>query len=65
MPNTAAAKYKIIAGHPDAWSRAQQMLVVKAYEPERRFADALKGLHVYGAKVVRPNQLAVLTANNA
>lgn len=65
VPNTAAAKYKIIAGHPDAWSRAQQILKVVAYQPERRFADALKALHVYGAKVVRPNQLAVLTANNA
>lgn len=65
VPNTASAKYKIIAGHPDAWSRAQQILETEAYRPERRFADALKGLHVYGAKVIRPAQLAVATANNA
>lgn len=65
VPNTAGAKYKIIAGHPDAWSRAQQILETEAYRPERRFADALKGLHVYGGKVIRPNQLAVLTATDS
>lgn len=65
VPNTALAKYKVIAGHPDAWSRAQQILKTVPYQPELRFADALKGLHVYGAKVIRPNQLAVLTASDA
>ena len=29
---------------------------------EKRFADAVKGLHLYGAKVVRPEALAVLNA---
>ena len=29
---------------------------------EKRFADAVKGLHVYGGKVVRPAAIAVLTA---
>jgi hypothetical protein len=65
VPNTALAKYKIIAGHPDAWSRAQQILKVVPYQPELRFADALKGLHVYGAKVIRPANMAVLTATDS
>lgn len=65
VPNTALAKYKIIAGHRSAWSRAQQILETEAYRPERRFADALKGLHVYGAKVVRPSNLACLVASDA
>ncbi len=65
VPNTAGAKYKIIAGHKSGWSRAQQILDTKAYEPERRFADALKGLHVYGAKVVRPKRLACLVATDS
>ena len=64
VPNTASAKYKIIAGHRSAWSRAQQILETEAYRPERRFADALKGLHVYGAKVVRPYNLACLVASD-
>ena len=63
VPNTAATKYKIIAGHPMAWSFVQQILEVDAYKPEKRFGDALKGLAVYGAKVVRPSALAVLTGN--
>jgi hypothetical protein len=63
VPNTTATKYKIIAGHPMAWSFVQQILEVDAYKPEKRFGDALKGLAVYGAKVVRPNCLAVLTGN--
>lgn len=63
VPQTAGIKYKVIAGHPMAWSFAQQVMQVEAYRPEKRFGDALKGLAVYGAKVVRPNCLAVLTGN--
>lgn len=61
--NTTATKYRIIAGHPIAWAFADQITEVVGYRPERRFADAMKGLHVYGAKVVRPQAIAVLTAN--
>jgi hypothetical protein len=64
VPQTAGTKYKIIAGHNMAWSFVPQILDTRAYEPERRFADALKGLVVYGAKVVRPANLAVLTGNS-
>lgn len=64
VPNTTATKYKVIAGHKSAWSFATQLTQVKAYEPEKRFAEALKGLAVYGAKVVRPANLAVLTGNS-
>lgn len=65
VPNTASAKYKIIGGHRSAWSRAQQILETEAYRPQLRFADALKGLHVYGAKVVRPSNLACLIASDS
>lgn len=64
VPNVAGVKHKVIAGHRSAWSKAQQILETEAYRPERRFADALKGLHVYGAKVVRPDNLAVLVASD-
>ncbi len=63
VPNTAGAKYKIVAGHPMAWSFAEQASQVEAYRPESRFADAVKGLHLYGAKVIRPSALAVMTAD--
>jgi len=63
VPNTTSTKYRIIAGHPMAWSYAEQVNSVEAYRPELRFADAVKGLHLYGAKIVRSTALAVLVAN--
>lgn len=33
---------------------------LEAYRPEKFFADAVKGLNVYGGKVVRPNEIAVI-----
>lgn len=61
--NTAGAKYKIIAGHSIATSYVEQIVDVQTYKPEKRFGDAVKGLHVYGAKVVRPTCLAQLIAD--
>lgn len=63
VPNNAGAKFKIIAGHPSAISVAEQIASVEAYRMEKRFADAIKGLHLYGAKLVRPSAIAVLTAD--
>ena len=54
--------YKIIAGHSIATTFAEQINDVEGYRMEKRFADAVKGLHLYGAKVVRPEALAVLNA---
>jgi len=54
--------YRMMAGHRLAWSYAQQILETNAYRPEKRFADAVKGLMVYGRKVVRPTCLAVCFA---
>ena len=36
---------------------AEQLSEIEAYRPEKRFADAVKGLHLYGAKVVFPYEL--------
>lgn len=65
VPNTAGTKYKILAGHAMATSYAEQILDLQAYKPELRFGDAVKGLHVYGGKVVRPNALACMIANKS
>lgn len=62
---TTTTKFKIIAGGPLAWTFADQVNKVEAYRPEKRFADAVKGLHLYGAKVTRASGLAVLVANKA
>ena len=39
---------------------AEQLSEIDAYRPEKRFADAVKGLHLYGAKVVYPKELVSL-----
>lgn len=65
VPNTAGAKYKIIAGHSIATTYAEQIVDLHTYKPEKRFGDAVKGLHVYGGKVVQPNALAMLIADKS
>lgn len=59
---TGKTNHAILAGTPIATTFADSVNKVEAYRPEKRFADAVKGLHVYGAKVVRPNSLAMLIA---
>ena len=39
---------------------ADQISEVEAYRPEKRFADAVKGLHLYGAKVVYPKEFVCI-----
>lgn len=65
VPNTTGTKYRIMAGHSIATSYVEQIVDLQTYNPEKRFGDAVKGLHVYGAKVVRPTNLACLIANKA
>ena len=56
---------KIIASHPLSASYAEQILKTEAYRMESRFADGVKGLHVYGAKVLQPDAVAVLLGSFA
>ena len=65
VPLETAVKKEIIAGHAMATSFVDQVLDVQAFKPEKRFGDAVKGLHVYGAKVVRPSALACLIADKS
>jgi hypothetical protein len=60
---TTTTKFKVIAGHSIATSYAEQIVTVRMKEPEKRFGTIVQGLHVYGAKVVRPANLAMLIAN--
>jgi len=38
---------------------------LEAYQPERRFSDAVKGLNTYGGKIIRQNEIAVLVCHQA
>lgn len=49
------------AGHADGLAYADQIVEVEAFRMEKRFADGLKGLHVYGTKVIRPS--VIVTAD--
>ncbi|MGV9811111.1 phage major capsid protein [Streptomyces cellulosae] len=55
-PGTGAGKL-IIAGHSLATTYADQITKVEAVRHPNQFVDRLRGLHVYGAKVVRPDCL--------
>jgi len=39
---------------------AEQLSEIVAYRPEDRFADAIKGLHTYGAKVIYPGEIVTV-----
>lgn len=51
----------VVAGIPEALSFANQLTQVEAMRSERRFADIVRGLNIYGAKITHPDGLA--TAN--
>lgn len=62
-PLVSGDDYVVQAGHPQAITFAQQINKLEAYRPESSFSDAVKGLHLYGAKLVRPDFVATLVAS--
>lgn len=53
------------AGTSAAITFAEQINKTEAFRPESSFADAIKGLALYGSKVVRPDSLVAATAVRA
>ena len=53
-------KHMCLARTKRAIAFAEQLSEINAYRPEKRFADAVKGLHLYGVKVVYPNEMVTL-----
>lgn len=62
-PLVTGDDYAVLAGTPMAISYAEQINSTEAYRPQSSFSDAVKGLHLYGAKVVYPDALAVAIAS--
>lgn len=56
--------YAIQAGHPMAMSFAEQILKTEALRLQNTFADSVRGLHVYGGKLVKPEAIAVAGVQN-
>ena len=59
----AATAKRVMFGTPDAISYAGQVTKMEAIRRDVRFADAVRGLYVYGAKVVRPDRLGIAVVN--
>jgi len=57
--------YCVMAGAKQAATYASQLEKVEAFRPQLGFQDAMKGLHLYGAKVTRPYALASILATPA
>ncbi|MEU0133394.1 P22 phage major capsid protein family protein [Streptomyces sp. NPDC006296] len=65
IPNPAGDTQVVTAGTNAAITFAEQINKTEAYRPESSFSDAVKGLALYGAKVVRPDHLAAAFINPA
>src|SRR5690625_636158 len=50
--------YTVLAGHSIATTYAEQILNTEALRLEQQLGDGVRGLHVYGGKVIRPANLA-------
>ncbi len=61
----AGGVYTILAGSKKAATFAEQIDDMEAFRPQDGFNDAMKGLHIYGAKVVRPYALASVAVTPA
>jgi hypothetical protein len=52
--------YKCFMRTKRAVAFVNQLTEIEAYRPENRFADAVKGLHLYGSQIIYPNEMVIL-----
>ena len=57
--NSGQGGWIVQAGHPMALTYGEQICQTEALRLQTTFADGIRGLHVYGAKMVRPDAIAV------
>jgi hypothetical protein len=63
--NPSAGQSIVQSGISAAVTFAEQINKTEGFRPHDSFSDAVKGLAVYGAKVIRPDCLAIATAQQA
>lgn len=63
--NAKTAGSKIMAGTMDAISFAGQLLDIETLQLETKYGTGVRGLYVYGAKVIQADALAVATLSEA
>lgn len=59
----ASPKYKVLAGSTSAITFADQIVEIETLKISGQFGDAVRGLMVYGAKVVQADALACATVS--
>lgn len=57
--NYSGSNWIVQAGHPMAITYAEQIVQTEALRLQSTFADGVRGLHVFGAKLVRPDAIGV------
>ena len=62
VPVNGSDEAQILCGVPGATTFADQISKVESIRNDKRFGDNVRGLHVYGAEVIRPTGLVVVTA---
>lgn len=58
-------EFKLMMKTQKAISAVQKVGKVVAYEPEKKFSDAIKGYVIYGAKITRPKEMVVLNVKQS
>lgn len=65
-PSGGAGDYGyLLAGHMSSTATAEQINKTESFRDPDSFADVVRGLHVFGRKVLRSNALAAVVYNNA
>lgn len=62
-PLVTGDDYAVIAGRNSAITLAEQIVKTETVELQTTFGTGVRGLHVYGAKLVRPDSLASVYAS--
>ena len=57
IPATSNATGQCIAGHISSTATAQSILNIETLRDHDTFGDIVRGLHVYGRQVLRPDAL--------
>ena len=55
----------VVAGHDSAIATAEQINKTESYRDPDSFADIVRGLHLYGRKILRPEAISVARYNIA
>ena len=55
----------IVAGHSSAIASASQITKTESYRDPDSFADIVRGMHLYGRKILRPEAIVTAKYNAA